>query len=190
MLPMFGGVVAATVFATWFLVSILGQVNVVDPRSRFQRMRRYDVFGLIPVWTFFAPRPAWTDYHLLYRDLLDTGEVTAWSEVVTVPKRRSLHAVWNPDKHTRKAVIDLIRTFTKELEHVARGAGIPDGTLPTAAQLPARILTSMSYLSLLSAASAQPHFGNPRATQLLVMKRDPTPGARPRAMLVSPFHQL
>jgi hypothetical protein len=179
------------VLALWLVVSVLGQIDVEHPDSRFQRLRTFDPFGLIPVWTFFAPRPAWTDYHLLYRDILPDGHATAWTELFTVRPRRVGHIFWHPDKHCRKALIDLIRTFTKELELVAGSrAGGNDPELPPTAELPASLFMSLSYLTILQAVSSAPRFGSAVSTQFMILKHDRAASPTPKAMLVSAVHEL
>ncbi len=184
-----GEILLAVVLVAWLAISALGQIDVEHPDSRFQRLRTRDPFGLIPVWTFFAPRPAWTDYHLLYRDILPDGRATAWSELFAIEPRRLTHAVWHPGKHCRKAVIDLVRTYTKELELVA-GSGGEDGELPPTEQLPATLFLSLSYLTLLQAVSSAPRFGAAVSTQFMVLKHDRVDSPAPRAMLVSAVHTL
>lgn len=44
-------------------------------------LKAADVFGLIPVWTFFAPNPGMTDYYLLYQDRLPAGSFDNWRRV-------------------------------------------------------------------------------------------------------------
>lgn len=172
--------------AGWFVLSILGQIEVAEPDSRFQRLRRRDWFGLIPVWTFFAPRPAWTDYHLLYRDRLADGDMTPWTEVVAVEPRRLRHAVWNPGKHSRKAVIDMVRTLTKELEQAKRRADARGEEW----KVPARIFTSLPYVAILHLVGNLPRLSGAECTQFLIMKRDAAGPDDPGVMMLSALHQL
>jgi hypothetical protein len=165
---------------------------VGHPDSRFQRIRRLDIFGLVPVWTFFAPRPAWTDYHLLYRDVLADGTATQWRDVSSIGGRRLLDAVWHPNKRLHKAITDLVRTYTKELEAAVRQRedGEPAVRLRGAEELPAHLLTSFSYLLLLQMVSALPRFGEPAATQFMILKHDRVSAPEARPMLVSALHRL
>lgn len=172
--------------AGWLAVSVLGQIRVADPDSRFQRLRHRDFCGLIPVWTFFAPRPAWTDYHLLYRDALEDGGTAPWSEVAVVKPRRLWHAVWNPDKHARKAVIDMVRTLTKELEAAKRRIEAQGKEW----KVPGQIYTSLPYVALLNLVSNLPRLGGSTATQFLIMKRDAAGSGEAEVMMLSAFHHL
>ena len=91
-------------FIAWLGVSTVEQLRF----QRVQRYRRWDVLGLIPVWTFFAPNPATGDYYIVYRDELASGMRTLWVEAIVSPSQRSLHAsIWNPDRRATKALFDI-----------------------------------------------------------------------------------
>lgn len=85
----------------WLLASILGQFP--NPLNPWLRAR--DPFGLIPSWSFFAPNPARTDCHLVYRHVLDDQSVTAWTEAF-VWQPSPWRALWNPDRRVEKAISD------------------------------------------------------------------------------------
>jgi hypothetical protein len=111
--------------AIWFLASILGQVNAVSQKkARFRWLRRYDWFGLVPTWTFFAPNPATSDHHLLFRDRLADGTVTPWTELVAIEERKWWHAVWNPRKRQRKLLTDIISMLLVRLGRELKGKNI------------------------------------------------------------------
>lgn len=93
--------VATIVFLAWFLVSVAGQV----PGKTGFWVRRFDVIGLIPSWSFFAPNPVRTDTHLMYRHVLASEEVTDWTEAFVWHPRR-LRLIWNPDRRAEKAISD------------------------------------------------------------------------------------
>lgn len=63
----------AAILALWLLLTILRQVTP-------ELWWRFDLFSLIPRWTFFAPRPIRYDYLLLYRDQKDDGTPGNWRE--------------------------------------------------------------------------------------------------------------
>jgi hypothetical protein len=184
--------VLIVLLATWFALSVLGQIGVRNPSSRFQRIRRWDWFGLIPIWTFFAPRPSWTDYHLLYRDRLMDGNLTPWTEVVLIEQRRWWHIVWNPGKHERKALIDFVRTFTREVGRLKNKIVQTDLELSgcTAAQLPASIFMSSPYIALLHVVCHLPRLSKAHSTQFLIMKMDAVDSGDPSALILSAFHEL
>jgi hypothetical protein len=100
--------------AIWFGASVLGQIDY----KLSMRLRAHDHFSLIPRWTFFAPRPGTSDYHLLYHVDPDDGE-HRWHEEQLADPRTVLGSVWNPLKRNKKALSDAVRSLgrlSKELE--------------------------------------------------------------------------
>lgn len=94
--------VAALCFlAAWFAVSVLGQFR--GPLS--DQLRAHDVAGLIPSFSFFAPNPARSDCHLVYRHVLSTSDVTGWTEAFHW-QPTALRWLWNPDRRVEKAISD------------------------------------------------------------------------------------
>lgn len=183
--------ILAGILGAWLIISGLGQIDVSEPRSVFQRIRQWDLFGLIPIWTFFAPRPAWIDYHLLYRDRLGDGTVSPWTEVVPVSGRTPVQALWNPGKRERKAIIDIVRTLTREIQNGR--ADLPEEFRfagRTAQHLPETIFTSLGYLALLHVVSRIPRLGTASETQFLVMQTDAAESGEPEVLILSAFHSL
>jgi hypothetical protein len=187
--------------AAWFALSVLGQVAAVRWRAPFLRplealrgLRKYDLFGLIPLWTFFAPRPAWTDFHLLYRDRLADGTLTPWTEVMAIEARRWWHFAWNPRKHERKAVIDVVRMLSRRLFSTDRAswsaAIVPLTDDKPWVEIPPGVHTSLPYLAILHMVSNLPRLGASDATQFLIMIADAARSGEPTVMMVSALHEL
>src|SRR3954470_12564692 len=88
----------------WFVVAVLNQFRF----RWFDRVRRRDRLYLLPAWTFFAPNPGRSDYHLVYRDRRRDGSLTDWREVPLGAPRRPYSCVWNPRKRARKALSDIV----------------------------------------------------------------------------------
>jgi hypothetical protein len=84
----------------WLLSTIAGNI------PRFQSfVRRLDVLGVVPAWTFFAPNPGVTDTVILVRDLLEDDTWSPW--VVAWRERPTRGRVcWRPDKRVAKLVAD------------------------------------------------------------------------------------
>jgi hypothetical protein len=120
----------AVIFATWFLLSLIGQSKADWMRS----LKARDVFHLIPNWRFFAPIPARRDYHLEYRTKGDSPQVTPWSRIDLVNHRRVWCVIWNPTKRIRKSFNTQVRRLTRVLAAGGR----------------ARATQSLAYLSLLN----------------------------------------
>jgi hypothetical protein len=94
-----GGVLSA-----WWALSAVFQLS-----DRMQLwLGRYDMFGLLPCWSFFAPNPGTTDYRLVYRDLNAEGDASAWLEAPLL-SGSSFRFIWHPEKHRAKALTDLIQ---------------------------------------------------------------------------------
>jgi hypothetical protein len=77
-----------------------------DPKSFFARIKNWDYFSLIPLWTFFAPTPGTRDHEVLFRDRLIDGRDTAWRQISVINVPWSC-GIWNPAKRMKKANLDL-----------------------------------------------------------------------------------
>jgi hypothetical protein len=97
--------ITGAVLSFWALLSLLNQL----PRNRHVRwVKSRDTFALIPSWSFFAPNPGRSDYHLLYRLRTATGGLGAWQPVELRGKAGLLSTVWNPHKRKNKALTDAV----------------------------------------------------------------------------------
>jgi hypothetical protein len=121
---------AGCAYSVWFVFSVLGQLDAISQKlgRRLRWVRTWDYLGLVPKWTFFAPRPATGDVALLYRDRLANGAITPWTEVLRPSSRELWNVLWNPDKRERKALIDWKRGLwarARRLRNVqhAKGGG-------------------------------------------------------------------
>lgn len=141
----------AAFFGAWLAATVVNQFDL----AAWQRVKAWDWFALVPRWTFFAPRPARTDFHLFYRDVMEGDAVGDWREVPLVPPRSpSLRGVWNPAKRRKKVFIDAVR-----------------GIVEIAAKLedePYAVKVTLPYLLLLNHVAALPRGPEVRARQFLV----------------------
>ena len=88
----------------WLVLTIINQLNL-----RWMRhIKALDFMLLIPRWTFFAPDPGLSDFHLSYRTIAADGTPSAWEEIDLIARRTALSAIWNPDKRVTKAVIEVV----------------------------------------------------------------------------------
>lgn len=113
--------------------------------------------ALLPDSRFFAPRPAADEKHLLVRDQLPDGTLTAWAEPFPPVPRRALQAVWNPDLHRQKTLWDALAQLRRHgMEAVLPAAGVVVRTPP--------------YLYLLTLVTRRaPHHPDAVRTQFLVV---------------------
>jgi hypothetical protein len=103
--------------AAWLMVTILNQAN--RTRRWISKLSNYDVCGVIPIWTFFAPNPGNTDVHLLYRDRGRDGETTHWRDI-QLERRNSALEFWNPRRRIGKGVVDVVPDLTANLSDEPR----------------------------------------------------------------------
>ena len=161
------------VLGTWLLATLVSHV----PTRRLRWIKDVDPFGLIPGWTFFAPKPATTDLHLLYRDRLDDGCCTEWREIPFAERRRLLHAVWNPGKRYRKALFDICM-------------GLAESAIGSEHD-PATMKLSIPYLLLLTYVGSVDHLPGARAVQFSVVTSFGMVSDRePEVLFLSEFHGL
>ncbi|MFB9314021.1 hypothetical protein [Nocardioides plantarum] len=164
----------AVTFSVWLIVSALNQFQM----PAVKKLKRKDYFGLIPRWTFFAPNPARSDYHLYYRDQLPGGSLTPWSELNSPGERRLIVSVWNPGKRRQKAISDFMRSLSRTYRNL--------GSDPETLQL------SLPYIGLLHYVSnADGHASEAVATQFAVLQTFGFHTTRaPRTVLHSGLHGL
>lgn len=92
--------------AAWVITGVALLTTVLSHLPRIGTfLRSRDRPGLIPVWTFFAPRPGTSDEVLLYRDRLGEHETSEWMPVLS-PRARAGRFLWNPGKRVSKLVTD------------------------------------------------------------------------------------
>ena len=122
--------------ATILLASVLNQLPI---RSWQRIVARYDPWTLLPFWGFFGPKPAYAGVHLIFRDRRNS-HWTAWQEVA-IPASNGWRWLWNPARHERKALFDLVNC----LALAAQDIGDPD-----------KVVLTKGHLGLLSCVIAQP----------------------------------
>lgn len=165
---------AAVVFlALWFAASVVNQFGF----EWWKRWKRFDVVGLIPRWTFFAPLPGTTDFHLYYRDVSADGDVGDWRELAFATARSPVDMFWNPLRREKKMLVDAVQQIVQvaaQLEGDGRG-----------------VVLTTSYLLLLNAVAALPKAAATRARQFMILESDGYFAAgEPRLVLRSDAHPL
>jgi hypothetical protein len=159
------------VLAAWTVLTVLNQFN---RGSLIRRVKRHDVFALIPTWTFFAPRPGITDYNVLYRDSDPVGALSPWRELWPYRTCAS-RVVWSPDKRARKSLGDMCQSLV-------RLASARSGAKPR---------LEVTYLALLGAVSRRPRSGMAARRQFIIVRSFGYLRVRPPEVLfASDFHTL
>lgn len=157
----------AALLALWLLLSLVAQL----PGKVSRGLRERDPCGLLPSWSFFAPNPARTDSHLLFRHHFDGGEVSPWTEAfVWQPVWHRF--LWNPDRRAEKAISDATSSLQRR-----KG---PEG-----------VRLSLAYLLLLDYVSRLPAPPDAIGVQFALMGSWGPEGERePFVRFVSDTHRL
>lgn len=99
-----GEFLSATIFVVWIVLTLVAQI---EWRWK-EKLIRWNAFGIIPYYSFFAPFPGRFDYHLVVRILPSEGEVSRWFEVDRFGNRPWYGFLFNPQKRPRKAMFDMV----------------------------------------------------------------------------------
>lgn len=163
--------VSIVLLSVWLVASILAQFQI----KAMQTLLRRDLFSLLPIWTFFAPRPSSFDHHLSYRVLLANGEHSSWIEVLPCRGRRLSEAFWNPQRRCKKILDATILTLSKRLRGEAKKT----------------IAVSKPYRLLLDHISALPHDAEATAIEFRILRSEGFLGeGGPRVVFQSESHRL
>lgn len=170
-------------FGCWLLLTVFWQFDYCRKRSKV--LRAVNKLHILPIWTFFAPRPGMSDTHILYRDKLQGGDVTGWEEVTLVEERSSLHWLWNPRKRMDKVAVDAL-SEVKSIKNAGMEQEVDDELLEH------QIKLSKGYLLLMNMVFARPKIADASsARQFSVV--DATHATGERAVVpifFSPFHSF
>jgi hypothetical protein len=98
--------IALAVVVLWLVLTIVAQF---DAAERF--IGKIDPFQLLPRWTFFAPNPGVTDYHLVARLKDARGEMGSWMAVPMNAPRSRFSYFWNPRNRASKILNDAAQSL-------------------------------------------------------------------------------
>lgn len=170
------------VFAAWFVLSVINQFGW----KWFEAVRSQDAFSLLPFWSFFAPNPGMSDYHLLYRDRLVSSGTGVWRELRLDKKLSLWRVLWSPDKRKAKALQDAAGSLLEMRRESIENLGIAGEELR-----PLLIRVSIAYLVLLHLVNNASHSPMAESTQFMIAE---THGhfteTKPEPVFVSDFHPL
>lgn len=93
--------------AVFTTASIFYQIKNLQPR-----LRKFDKLGLLPNYSFFAPKPIANDYRLVYKIITETD--SDWLEVPMYKPFRLIRIIWNPFKYYNKSFIDTCHFLVME----------------------------------------------------------------------------
>jgi hypothetical protein len=155
------------------LVGLLVGTILFDVGIRGRGLRALHTYGLLPQWSFFAPTPGTQNLYLLYRDVHEGGDVTAWRIVHGMDVDRGPWTfVWNPRRRLRKALHDLI-------------TGLPYSEYQSRPDL---FKLSTPYLLIVHHLASLPRLRGAWATEFLIMQS--WPHERPAVAFQSELHRL
>jgi hypothetical protein len=159
---------ADAIFAVWLAATLAA---AVDDSFGKRRVRRGDVLGLIPAWSFFAPNPGIFDYHLLARSRRRDGSVEPFSEIAP-PEVTPWRSIWHPEKRVRKTIFSCCEDL-RRLDDAER-AGVE---------------YTLAYLTLLTLASSRVDPADTASVQFMLLRT----GAQleqPELLVRSRFHPV
>jgi hypothetical protein len=159
-------------YGVWIVATIIFQFP--GPLTRY--LAKLDLFAVLPVWTFFAPNPSTTDYHLVIRDRTCRGECTRFSEVAACQRRRRfIDSIWYPSRRFTKVLHDVVTDLVRL------------APLVTAAEVK---LTS-PYLTLANYVCALPATADVQARQFAIILTEGFVSPQgPVLLFTSEFHRL
>lgn len=166
-------VVVVGVYIIWVSATVAYQFHSWCPKW----LKMLNIFGLIPIWTFFAPNPGMTDFYLLYRDRLADGSLDNWRNLQLKDSANGARlALWNPTKRKHKALSDLVNSLAEFV--TLRGGD--------------NIFVSVPYILILGVVTARPHSLGTSATQFLLLEHNGfvTMPQGSRVLVLSQFHRL
>lgn len=171
----------ALFFALWLGLCVASQFST----DRINALKRFDVLQILPIWTFFAPNPGRSDYHVIGRDRLHDGTLTPWRDVLPIPRQDAMSPFWNPRKRRTKVVVDAVATLV-DMVGRAKREDRPTATLERT------LLISGPYLVLVNiVAHSADHHGDAASFQFAVIERQGFGReGSPVPLVMSPFHGL
>jgi hypothetical protein len=162
------GSIAIGLVLVWLLITIAYQ------RGPFRAtLAPLDRLTLLPSWSFFAPNPATRDSHIVIRDLLRDGKLSAWEPVSLFPTRTLLQVLWHPAKRPRKVLRDASKSI-KLTRLRSESKGVVQCSLP--------------YLVILHYCIQRAHSGNAVARQFAVVETSGRESRRIWITFISDFH--
>jgi hypothetical protein len=167
-------ITVTTFLSAWLALSIVTQFRRATHDWRIARWLA--AFGLLPRWTFFAPRPCTSDFHILFRDVIDdNGVVTRWTELPILAPRTPLSVLWNPLKRQKKTFIDLVMSLRRDRRQLKSSYK----------------QVSVPYMVFLNVATHLPRDYSAVATQFLILETSYNgESSRTGKVLLSDIHPL
>jgi hypothetical protein len=169
----YAAIIVVIIYVIWGAATVANQFHSWSPTW----LRAVDIFGLIPIWTFFAPNPGMTDYYLLYRDRLPDGSFDNWRKVDLKQSENGFRlALWNPTKRKHKALTDMVSLLITLAQHRSGE----------------ELIVTVPYILILNFITLRPHSLGTNGTQFMVLEHSGFSGEpeRNRVLMMSAIHRL
>jgi hypothetical protein len=142
---------------------------------------KIDPFRVLPLWTFFAPNPGVSDYHLLYRTRNGKGDISSFINIRLRNKKNFMNAIWNPPKRSQKALND----FAQEIKRQIAVHNLDDESQHL-------LKLSLSYIAILHyCTEINRGASDTESVQFMILESfGYFELAEPRLVLNSDFHQI
>ena len=103
-----------TLFSVATVLSIAFQMR---ERLPFKSFWRFDRFGLLPNYSFFAPKPLMQDFRVVFR-LTNESKNDEWQELPMYENLSISKTLYNPFKYYNKGMIDICMSLLKEMKNL------------------------------------------------------------------------
>lgn len=136
---------------------------------------KFDRFGLLPNYSFFAPAPLMIDFRIVYK-MESSGVDRQWREVQIYENIGLVKMLWNPFKYYNKGAIDLCMGLTQEFANLR-------------SEDRAFIQISSYYLWIMRIIQTQPEFinFNPQQFQFFVLASRQLGGERKSTLVFESY---
>lgn len=167
-------------FLRFLICSFYGAFFIATILNHFRfpfidKLRSLDFLNLLPKWSFFAPTPGTSDFHLVYRSMNELGEITEFKEIILTDRNYLLSLFWNKKKRVKKALFDLVI----DLSNTRYGDNVE------------HLQISFSYLALLNFVIGAREKNNVGKIQFAILKTDGFIGGnQPTLLFNSDFHAI
>lgn len=157
----------------WLIATVINQFNY----PWVQKTLSFDVFHLLPRWTFFAPNPGTSDYHVLYRQMDKDKNISKFIEIPLHGKRKISSFIWNPHKRVKKTLLDLAMTMNRQISFPEINEN--------------NIKLSFSYIAFLNFLSSVPKNSDTESIQFIIlMSNGFKDKGEPNLIICSEFHNV
>jgi hypothetical protein len=163
-------------YGAWLFITLISQT-----RYKWNvRVFSFDIFRLIPVWTFFAPNPGVSDYNLLLRSRLNNGTLTGFTSIPLRGRKNIGVALFNPKRRLQKALHDHAQAITMQVA----GGNIKEENKDN-------IKLTFNYISILNYCVKLPSVAGSSSLQFMILESFGYHELQePQLVLNSGFHKL